>query len=261
MAAEHISTLEIEDLHVTVNDRPVLKGIDLVIRGGEVHSLMGPNGSGKTTLSFALMGHPRYKIEKGAIRLDGRDLTGLPADERARAGLFLAFQYPLAIPGVTVANFLRQAVNSIRGEKVNVLDFHKELREKMAFLEMNDAFAKRYLNDGFSGGEKKRMETLQMLMLKPRFAILDETDSGLDVDALKVVCRGVNAMRGPSFGTLVITHYNRMLDYIEPDHVHVIVDGRIVRSGDRSLAEEIEEKGYQWVRELVGQEAAQGVVS
>lgn len=253
------STLEIEDLHVSVDDRPVLKGVNLVIRGGEVHSLMGPNGSGKTTLSYTLMGHPKYRVDKGAIRLDGKDLVPLTPDQRARAGLFLAFQHPVEIPGVTVANFLRQAVNAIRGENVGVIDFHKELREKMGLLEMDEAFAKRYLNEGFSGGEKKRMETLQMLMLKPRFAIMDETDSGLDVDALKVVCRGINAMRGPSFGALIITHYNRMLHYVEPDFVHVMLDGRIIRSGDRGLAVELEERGYQWVRELAQQAIPEGV--
>lgn len=243
---------EIEDLHVSVEDRQVLKGLTLTVQPGEIHAIMGPNGSGKTTLAFTLMGHPRYRVERGSVRMNGQDILALPPDQRARLGLFLAFQYPTEVPGLTVSNFLRQAVNAVRGEQLSVWDFHAELEKGMRQLEMDDSFARRYLNEGFSGGEKKRCETLQMLLLRPCMAILDETDSGLDVDALKVVSRGVNALRGPDFGGLVITHYNRILQYIEPDAVHVLVDGRIVRSGDRNLAIELEDRGYEWVRAAGG---------
>ncbi len=243
------SRLEIEDLHVSVNGKPILKGLTLTVNGGEIHALMGPNGSGKTTLSFTLMGHPRYRVDRGSIRLDGDELTGLPPDQRARAGLFLAFQYPTEVPGVTMANFLRQAVNAVRGEELSAWDFRQVMLEKMALLEMDESFARRYLNEGFSGGEKKRAEMLQMLLLQPKIAVLDEPDSGLDVDAIRVVARGINAMRGPGFGALVITHYNRILQYVVPDAVHVLIDGRIARSGGPELALELEEKGYDWLRE------------
>lgn len=244
--------LEIHDLHAGINGKPILNGLNLTMNGGEIHALMGPNGSGKTTLSFTLMGHPRYRVDAGSVRLDGVDLLSLTPDRRARAGLFLAFQYPSEVPGVTVFNFLRQAVNAARGEEMAVWDFRELLLEKMALLEMDESFARRYLNEGFSGGEKKRHETLQMLLLRPKIAILDETDSGLDVDALRVVSRGINAMRGPDFSALIITHYNRILSYVEPDVVHVMLDGRIVRSGGKDLALELEEKGYDWIRAEAG---------
>lgn len=250
--------LEIEDLHVSVNGRPILKGLTLTVRGGEIHALMGPNGSGKTTLSFTLMGHPRYRVERGAIRLDGVDLTGLPPDARARAGLFLAFQYPTEVPGVTMTSFLRQAVNAVRGEELSAWEFREVLLEKLALLEMDESFARRYLNEGFSGGEKKRAETLQMLLLKPKIAVLDEPDSGLDVDAIRVVARGINAMRGPEFGALIITHYNRILQHVVPDAVHVLMDGRIVRSGGPELALDLERRGYDWLREAAGGEQGHG---
>lgn len=250
------NVLEIKNLHVQIDDKPILKGLNLTLKSGEIHALMGPNGSGKTTLSFTLMGHPRYRVTEGEVFLNGQNILAMPADERARAGLFLAFQYPSEVPGVTVANFLRTAVNSARGKNLSAWDFFELLQEKMNLLEMDESFAKRYLNEGFSGGEKKRNEMLQMLLLEPRFAILDETDSGLDIDALKVVSKGVNAMRGPDFGALVITHYNRILRYVEPDVVHVMMDGRIVRTGGKELSLELEEKGYDWIKEAV--EASQG---
>ncbi len=217
---------------------------------------MGPNGSGKTTLSFTLMGHPRYTVTEGEVLLNGQNLLELAPDARARAGLFLAFQYPSEVPGVTVANFLRTAVNSARGKNLSAWDFFELMEEKMKLLEMDESFAKRYLNEGFSGGEKKRNEMLQMLLLEPKFAILDETDSGLDIDALRIVSEGVNAMRGSEFSALVITHYNRILRYVEPDVVHVMLDGRIVRTGSKDLSLELEEKGYDWIKAEV--EAAQG---
>lgn len=250
--------LKIADLHVSVNGNPIIKGLNLAVEGGEIHALMGPNGSGKTTLSHALMGHPRYRIDQGSINLDGTELVGQSPDKRARAGLFLSFQYPSEIPGVSVSGFLRQAVNSIRGKDMTVWDFRELLMEKMALLEMDESFAERHLNEGFSGGEKKRGETLQMLLLQPRIAVLDEPDSGLDVDALKVVAKGINAMRSPDFGALVITHYNRLLNYVEPDRVHVIIDGRIVRSGGKKLALEVEEKGYDAFRREAGVAGAAG---
>jgi Fe-S cluster assembly ATP-binding protein len=251
-----VSTLEIKDLHVSVEDKVILKGIDLVVRSGEVHAIMGPNGSGKSTLSLAIMGHPRYKVTKGSVLLDGADLLSLPVDERARKGLFLAFQYPSAIPGVSVANFLRTAINARRStpgaEKKNdmpIPQFRKLLTEKMKQLEVPDDFLKRAVNDGFSGGEKKRLETLQMHMFQPTFAILDETDSGLDIDALRTIAQGIESLRGPDIGILLITHYERILRYVQPDFVHVLVDGRIVRTGGRELANELESKGYDFVRD------------
>ena len=249
-----MARLEIEDLHVRIDDKEILQGIDLVVNSGEVHALMGPNGSGKSTLSLAIMGHPRYKITKGEIRYDGQNIVGLPVDERARLGLFLAFQYPSAIPGVSVANFLRTAINARRqtnGTKndMPIPQFRRLLTEKMKLMEMPDSFMSRSVNDGFSGGEKKRLEMLQMHMFGPKLAVLDETDSGLDIDALKVVAEGIQGLRSPDVGILLITHYERILRYVQPDFVHVLVDGRIVRTGGRELAAELENKGYDFVRE------------
>lgn len=244
--------LKIVDLRVSVDGKPIVKGLTLTVRSGEIHGLMGPNGSGKTTLAFALMGHPRYTVDGGQVLLDGQDVLAMTPDERARKGLFLAFQYPAEVQGVTLANFLRTAVNAVRGadgKELSVTEFQKLLREKMELLEMDRSFASRYLNEGFSGGEKKRNEMLQMAILQPHIAVLDETDSGLDIDAIKIVARAVNSLRGPGFGALVITHYQRILRYIEPDYVHVMMDGRIVRSGGKELAEELEEKGYDWLRQ------------
>ncbi len=250
-----MSGLEIKNLHVSIEDNEILKGVDLTILKGEVHAIMGPNGTGKSTLAYALMGHPAYTITEGAILLNGVDILELAPDERSRMGMFLAFQYPVAIPGVSVANFLRTAVNA-RRKAVNpedkgmpIVEFRKLLREKMELLKMDNAFAGRYLNDGFSGGEKKRAEILQMAVLKPEIAILDETDSGLDIDALRIVSEGVNALRGPELGVLLITHYQRILNYIKPDFVHVMLAGRIVESGSAELALHLEEQGYDWVRE------------
>jgi Fe-S cluster assembly ATP-binding protein len=248
--------LKIHNLHVSVEGKPILKGVDLEVRCGEIHALMGPNGSGKSTLAYALMGHPGYEVTEGTIRLGGTDLLELEAHERARAGLFLAFQYPTAIPGVTLANFLRHSVSNIRkpdrkeGEElIPMREFRKELRDEMAKLEMDSDFARRYLNEGFSGGEKKRAEILQLSMMRPKFAILDETDSGLDIDAVRIVSEGVNRLVGPELGVLMITHYQRLLNYIEPQFVHVMLGGRIVESGGGELALVLEEKGYDWVRE------------
>ncbi|NLN28483.1 MAG: Fe-S cluster assembly ATPase SufC [Firmicutes bacterium] len=247
------SKLVIEDLHVSVEGNEIIKGLSLEVKTGEVHAIMGPNGSGKSTLAYTLMGHPRYDVTEGSVTLDGEDLLDMEPDERARAGLFLAFQYPTEIEGVTVANFLRTAINARRGpgNEISVSEFAKKLREKMELLDMDPSFAQRYLNDGFSGGEKKRNEILQMAMLEPTFAIMDETDSGLDIDALQIVSNGVNQLKGPHMGVIVITHYQRILRYLEPDFVHVLVDGRIVRSGGKELAEELEEKGYDWIRQEV----------
>jgi Fe-S cluster assembly ATP-binding protein len=243
--------LEIRDLHVAVEGKPILKGVSLTIHKGEVHALMGPNGSGKSTLSNTLMGHPNYTVTNGDILFKGESILELSPDERARRGLFLAFQYPVAISGVSVVNFLRTALKSIRGEEVPVREFRKLLKEKMALLGMDDSFAGRYVNDGFSGGEKKRHEILQMAMLQPEMAILDETDSGLDIDALRTVAEGINKLTGPNLGVLLITHYQRILNYVRPHYVHVLVDGRIVKSGGSELAEKLEAQGYDWIlREL-----------
>jgi Fe-S cluster assembly ATP-binding protein len=243
--------LEIRDLHVAVEGKPILKGVNLTIHKGEVHALMGPNGSGKSTLSNALMGHPNYTVTSGDILFKGESILELSPDERARRGLFLAFQYPVAISGVSVVNFLRTALKSIRGEEIPVREFRKLLKEKMALLGMDDSFAGRYVNDGFSGGEKKRHEILQMAMLQPEMAILDETDSGLDIDALRTVAEGINKLTGPNLGVLLITHYQRILNYVRPHYVHVLVDGRIVKSGGSELAEKLEAQGYDWIlREL-----------
>ncbi len=255
-----MALLELKDLHVALEDgTEIVKGVDLAVDTNEVHAIMGPNGSGKSTLSYAIMGHPAYEITGGQILLDGADVTEMGADERAQKGLFLAFQYPQAIPGVTVTNFLRSAINSIRKARgggvedpIPVKEFRTELFAQMERLKVSRDLASRYLNDGFSGGEKKRVEILQMAMLRPRIAVLDETDSGLDIDALRVVAAGVKELVGPEMGALVITHYQRILNYIQPDHVHVFVDGRIVEEGGPELAHELEKSGYaKWEKATV----------
>src|SRR2546425_281378 len=262
-ACEAVSTLELKDLHVALEDgTPIVKGVDLRISSGEVHAIMGPNGSGKSTLAYAIAGHPAYEITGGRILLDGNDITAAGADERAQAGLFLAFQYPHAIPGVTVTNFLRQAINAVRKARNDGVEdplpvpaFRKELLAQMDRLKVSRELASRYLNDGFSGGEKKRVEILQLAMLKPRIAILDETDSGLDIDAVRIVANGVKELVGPEMGALVITHYQRILNFIEPDFVHVMVDGRIVEEGGPELAHRLEADGYDpFLPEPVGSE-------
>lgn len=248
------AALEIRNLHVSVEDKPILRGVNLTIKQGEVHALMGPNGSGKSTLANALMGHPAYDVTAGQVIYDGQDLLELEADERSRAGLFLAFQYPVSIPGVTLANFLRQAINSRKkaedpeSKGISVPEFIRLLRSKMDYLQMDHSFAGRYLNEGFSGGEKKRAEILQMATLEPRIAVLDETDSGLDIDALRIVSEGVNRLKGPDLGVLIITHYQRILNYIKPEFVHVMFEGQIVENGGPELALQLEEHGYDWVR-------------
>jgi Fe-S cluster assembly ATP-binding protein len=250
-----MSELVIRNLHVSIENKPILKGLSLIVKQGEVHAIMGPNGTGKSTLAYTLMGHPAYTVTDGEVLFKGQSVLNLSVDERSHLGLFLAFQYPVAIPGVTVANFLRTALNSHRrannpGDKgISVPEYRKLLKGEMDILKMDHAFAGRYLNEGFSGGEKKRAEILQMAMLKPEIAILDETDSGLDIDALRIVSEGVNALRGPDLGVLVITHYQRILNYIKPDVVHVMLDGRIVESGGADLALSLEERGYDWIRE------------
>jgi Fe-S cluster assembly ATP-binding protein len=250
-----MSELTIKNLHVSIDGKEILKGLDLTLKQGEVHAIMGPNGTGKSTLAYTLMGHPSYTVTEGEVWFKGQNVLELEADERSRLGLFLAFQYPVAIPGVTVANFLRTAINARRratnpeDKGVPIPDFRKMLKEQMDLLKMESSFAGRYLNDGFSGGEKKRAEILQMAILKPEIAILDETDSGLDIDALRVVSEGVNALAGPDLGVLVITHYQRLLNYIKPHFVHIMLDGRIVESGGPDLALHLEEHGYDWVRE------------
>jgi Fe-S cluster assembly ATP-binding protein len=241
------------DIHVEVEGKEVVKGVTLEIRRGEKHAVMGPNGSGKSSFANALAGHPNYAITSGQAFIDGRSLLEMDATERARAGLFLAFQYPLAIPGVTVANFLRAAIKAQNGNDETVLqNFRKELTEKFKLLEVDKSFAARYVNDGFSGGEKKRLEILQMAMLKPKVAILDETDSGLDIDALKVVSKGINASTGGDESILLVTHYQRILNYVKPDRVHVMIDGRIARSGGPELALRLEEHGYDWMKQEAG---------
>jgi Fe-S cluster assembly ATP-binding protein len=259
-----VGLLKLENLHVALEDgTEIVKGVDLEVDLNEVHAIMGPNGSGKSTLSYAIMGHPAYEITEGRILVDGEDVTEMEANERAERGLFLAFQYPHAIPGVTVTSFLRSAINSIRKARnggvenpVPVPEFRKELLAQMDRLKVSRELASRYLNDGFSGGEKKRVEILQMAMLKPRIAVLDETDSGLDIDALRVVAGGVNELVGPEMGALVITHYQRILNYIKPDRVHVFVDGTIVKSGGPELAEQLEAEGYDpFIPATVGSEA------
>jgi Fe-S cluster assembly ATP-binding protein len=250
-----MSELVIKDLKVNIEDKEILKGVDLTIKQGEIHAIMGPNGTGKSTLAYTLLGHPSYQVTGGQVLFKGQEILELSPDERSRLGLFLAFQYPVAIPGVSVANFLRTALNARRRAEnpedkgVPVPEFRKLLKEKMDLLKMDHNFAGRYLNDGFSGGEKKRAEILQLATLKPEIAILDETDSGLDIDALRIVSEGVNALAGPDLGVVVITHYQRILNYIKPDFVHVMLGGRIVESGGAELATQLEERGYEWVRE------------
>ncbi|EKC6428731.1 Fe-S cluster assembly ATPase SufC [Staphylococcus pseudintermedius] len=245
------STLEIKDLHVSIDDKEILKGVNLTINTGEIHAIMGPNGTGKSTLSSAIMGHPSYEVTQGEVLLDGVNVLELEVDERAKAGLFLAMQYPSEITGVTNADFMRSAINAQReeGNEINLMQFIKKLDKQMDFLDMDKDMAQRYLNEGFSGGEKKRNEILQLMMLQPKFAILDEIDSGLDIDALKVVSKGINEMRGEEFGSLIITHYQRLLSYITPDHVHVMYNGIVVKSGGAELAKRLEEEGYEWVKE------------
>lgn len=255
------SKLEIKDLSVSVEGKEILKGVNLTVEKGQIHALMGPNGSGKSTLAYALMGHPQYKVVGGQVLFKGQSILELKPDERARLGLFLAFQYPVPIPGVSVANFLRLAVNALRRngddqKTLPVSEFRKLLKEKMLLLKVDASFASRYLNEGFSGGEKKRVEILQMAILQPEMAILDETDSGLDIDALRTVAAGVNALAGPEMGVLVITHYQRILNYIQPHFVHVMVDGRIVRSGGPELALELEQKGYVGMEKEVAEAKA-----
>ena len=269
-----MSVLEIRNLHATVEDAEILKGVDLTLRSGEIHALMGPNGSGKSTLAYVIAGHPHYKVTEGDILVDGESLLDMEADDRARAGIFLAFQYPVAVPGVSVANFLRTAVSNVRGytEKSNeengsqsmigsnlmpMREFRRELNAKMKEFNVDSSFARRYLNDGFSGGEKKRTEVLQMAMLEPKFAILDESDSGLDIDALRVVSDGINKLSTPERGFLLITHYQRILNYVKPDYVSIFYNGRIVQTGGPEVAHMLEEQGYGWVE----QEFANGRVT
>lgn len=248
------STLEIKDLYVSIEDKEILKGVNLTINTGEIHAIMGPNGTGKSTLSSAIMGHPSYEVTQGEVLLDGVNILELDVDERAKAGLFLAMQYPSEITGVTNADFMRSAINAKReeGQEINLMQFIKKLDKQMDFLDIDKDMAQRYLNEGFSGGEKKRNEILQLMMLEPKFAILDEIDSGLDIDALKVVSKGINQMRGEEFGALMITHYQRLLNYITPDKVHVMYGGKVVKSGGPELAKRLEEEGYEWVKEEFG---------
>ncbi|HBM8905023.1 TPA: Fe-S cluster assembly ATPase SufC [Staphylococcus aureus] len=248
------STLEIKDLHVSIEDKEILKGVNLTINTDEIHAIMGPNGTGKSTLSSAIMGHPSYEVTKGEVLLDGVNILELEVDERAKAGLFLAMQYPSEITGVTNVDFMRSAINAKReeGQEINLMQFIKKLDKNMDFLDIDKDMAQRYLNEGFSGGEKKRNEILQLMMLEPKFAILDEIDSGLDIDALKVVSKGINQMRGENFGALMITHYQRLLNYITPDKVHVMYAGKVVKSGGPELAKRLEEEGYEWVKEEFG---------
>ncbi len=256
-----MSELVITALHVSVDGKLILKGVKLAVKKGEIHALMGPNGSGKSTLAYTLMGHPQYEVERGEVWFKGENVLDLSPDERARLGLFLAFQYPVTIPGVSVANFLRTALNAKRGannggQPISIPEFRKLMMEKLALLDMDPAFAGRYLNEGFSGGEKKRAEVLQLAVLQPEIAIMDETDSGLDIDALKTVAEGVNKLVGPEMGVLLITHYQRILQYIKPHKVHIMFDGQVVMDGGPELAEELEAKGYDWVRQEVGIDVA-----
>jgi len=246
--------LTIEGLKATIEGKEILKGLSLEIKGGEVHAIMGPNGTGKSTLASTLMGHPKYEVSEGSVSLNGEDLLEMAVDERARAGLFLAMQYPSEITGVTNADFLRSAINARReeGNEISLIKFIRQMESKMKDLEMNPEFVHRYLNEGFSGGEKKRNEILQMMMLEPSIVILDEIDSGLDIDALRIVATGVNAMRNEDRAFLIITHYQRLLNYIKPDFVHVMMQGRIVKSGGPELAERLENEGYDWIKEELG---------
>ena len=249
--------LVIENLHVEVEGKPILKGVSLEVKAGEVHAIMGPNGSGKSTLSFCLMGHPKYAVTGGRVLYQGRDLAGLSPNERAKAGMFLAFQYPTAIPGVTISNFLRSALKAVRVGEVSIKDFRQLVKAQIKTLGIQDGFMNRYVNDGFSGGEKKRLEILQLAVLQPQLAVLDETDSGLDIDALQVVAKGINAMRTPQRGILLITHYQRLLNYITPDHVHVMVDGAIAKSGGAGLALELEREGYKGFKPVMAPAAVE----
>ena len=259
--SSNVPMFEIENLHASIEDKEILKGVNLTVNLGEIHALMGPNGSGKSTLAYIVAGHPSYEVTDGSIRYFGQDILEMDPDERARKGLFLAFQYPTVIPGVSMANFLRMAVTNVRNARVEEAaanggsaqpmtprEFRRLMKEKMSLLKMDDSFATRYLNEGFSGGEKKRAEILQMALLEPRMAILDETDSGLDIDALKVVSEGVNAVAGPEMGVLLITHYQRLLNFIKPQFVHIMMAGRIVQSGGPELAHELEAKGYEGLK-------------
>lgn len=254
-----MAVLEIKDLHVSIEDKEILKGVNLTMNTGEIHAIMGPNGTGKSTLSAAIMGHPNYEVTKGEVLLDGENILELEVDERARKGIFLAMQYPSEIAGITNAEFMRAAINATREEddKISVMDFITKLDEKMALLEMPEEMAERYLNEGFSGGEKKRNEILQLLMMERTFAILDEIDSGLDIDALKVVSKGVNEMRGDDFGALIITHYQRLLNYITPDVVHIMMDGRVVKTGGADLAKRLEAEGYAGISAELGIELSE----
>ncbi len=247
--------LEIVGLHARVEGKEILRGVDLTVRQGEVHALMGPNGSGKSTLANVIMGRPGYVVTAGDIRFEGKSILKKTPDKRAQAGLFLAFQYPVEVPGVSIVNFLRTAYNAAKGSQESALAFRKRLKEKMGLVGVDDDMVRRYVNQGFSGGEKKRMETLQLAVLEPKIAILDETDSGLDIDALKAVATGIDTLIGPSLGVLLITHYQRILNYISPDHVHVLVGGRIVQSGGPELAKELESKGYEGIGEELGVDA------
>lgn len=256
-----MSTLVIKDLHVSIDDKEILKGVNLTLNTNEIHAIMGPNGTGKSTLASAIMGHPKYEVTSGSITLDGEDVLEMEVDERAKAGLFLAMQYPSEIAGVTNADFLRSAINARReeGDEISIMKFIRELDKKMDFLEMPEEMSQRYLNEGFSGGEKKRNEILQLMMIKPKFAVLDEIDSGLDIDALKVVSKGINEMRGEGFGCLMITHYQRLLNYITPDHVHVMMQGKVVKSGGSELAQRLEAEGYDWIKQELGIEDTDAV--
>ncbi|HLA92876.1 MAG TPA: Fe-S cluster assembly ATPase SufC [Actinomycetota bacterium] len=249
-----VATLEIQGLEASVEDKLILKRIDLVVRQGETHALMGPNGSGKSTLANVLMGRPGYTLTAGQVLFNGEDITKLSADKRAQRGLFLAMQYPVEIPGVSVVNFLRTAYKNVKGAEINALAFRKHLKEKMNLLGVEDAMVNRYVNQGFSGGEKKKNEVLQLAVLEPQIAVLDETDSGLDIDSLKAVATGIAQLIGPDLGVLLITHYQRILDYIAPDFVHVMIDGRIVKSGGAEIAHELEAKGYEGIRKELGLE-------
>lgn len=247
-----MSTLTINDLHVSIEDKEILKGVNLTVKTGEVHAIMGPNGTGKSTLASALMGHPKYEVTQGSALLDDADLLELEVDERARAGLFLAMQYPQEVSGVTNSDFMRQALKAVSGKDVPLIKFIMDYERYASELKMREDLPHRYLNEGFSGGERKRNEILQLKTLKPKFAILDEIDSGLDIDALKVVAKGISAMRGEGFGALMITHYQRLLNYIEPDKVHVMMQGKVVKSGGFELAKKLEEQGYDWIKEELG---------
>ncbi|EUJ42038.1 Fe-S cluster assembly ATPase SufC [Brochothrix campestris] len=251
-----MSTLQVKDLHVSIEGKEILKGVNLTMNSGEVHAIMGPNGTGKSTLSSAIMGHPSYEVTSGEILLDGEDVLEMEVDERARAGLFLAMQYPSEVTGITNAEFIRSAINARReeGDEMPIMKYLKQLDKTMEGLEMTEEMAERYVNEGFSGGEKKRNEILQMMMIKPKFAILDEIDSGLDIDALKIVSKGVNEMRGDDFGCMIITHYQRLLNYITPDHVHVMMNGKVALSGGPELAKRLEAEGYEGIRAELGLE-------